>query len=369
MDREVRVNTKVEPRIDSKVDAKDELVTLLTDELKRIREKLTEIKIQVEQTSLTVDREQLRNTDLATELRTIQDNLETVPRQDIKMKYDEALDARFRLTTMRGQLEKFQATRDNLEQQQTLLSRVLSRIQGAEALAAADEGREGIKGMANIVRVIQAQEEERQRLARQMHDGPAQSLTNFILQAEICQRLFDRNPQRAAEELIGLKDAASVTFQKVRDFIFDLRPMMLDDLGVIPTVRRYVDSFREKNDVEVHLDIVGEERRLETHREVIIFRAIQELMVYARDNANASEINIRLDMSGPRITAVVEDDGRGFDSEAMESGGDGSQEGRIQGMITLKEKYELVHGTVEVTSSENDGTVVRLELPASDDSA
>jgi two-component system sensor histidine kinase DegS len=90
-----------------------------------------------------------------------------------------------------------------------------------------------------------------------MHDGPAQSLTNFILQAEICQRLFDRNPERAAEELDNLKTAASVTFQKVRDFIFDLRPMMLDDLGVVPTVRRYVDSFKEKTDIGTDLEIMG----------------------------------------------------------------------------------------------------------------
>src|SRR5690349_15472456 len=110
MDRDLRANMRSDAKAEPKLDAKDELVTLLTDELKQIREKLTEIKVQVEQTTLVVDREQLRNTDVATELRTIQDNLETVPRQDIKSKYDEALDARFRLTTMRGQLEKFQAT-------------------------------------------------------------------------------------------------------------------------------------------------------------------------------------------------------------------------------------------------------------------
>src|SRR5690606_9320669 len=120
-------------------------------------------------------------------------------------------------------------------------------------------------------------------------------LTNFILLAEICQRLFDRNPERAAEELANLKNAASVTFQKVRDFIFDLRPMMLDDLGVVPTVRRWVDSIREKSDLNIQLEIVGEERRLEEqHKEVLIFRAVQELVTYARDYAGATQIRIRL---------------------------------------------------------------------------
>ncbi len=353
---------------DARADAKEELMDVVTTELKRIKDKLTEIKVQIDQTQLVVDREQLRNTDIATELRTIQDNIETVPRQDIKFKYDEALDARFRLTTMRGQLEKFQATHDSLEGEAQILSRVVGLVQGADSITTGDEGQTTAKGPTNIVRVIQAQEEERQRLARQMHDGPAQSLTNFILQAEICQRLFDRNPARAAEELDNLKTAATVTFQKVREFIFDLRPMMLDDLGVVPTVRRYVDSFREKNDIDVRLDIMGEERRLESHREVMLFRGIQELMVHARDYANASQLSIKLDMSGNRIKAVIEDDGRGFDADnALDNPEETHGDARVQGLTMLKEKFELVHGTVNVASSENEGTTIRLELPVSDE--
>ena len=351
---------------EAKADARDDLVTTMTDELRRIREKLTEIKIQIEQTNITVDREQMRNADIATELRTIQDNLETVPRQDIKTKYDEALDARFRLTTMRAQMEKFQATRDHLEQEQALLVKMLTRLQGTATLTDGGGGGAPAPG-ANIVRIVQAQEEERQRLARQMHDGPAQSLTNFILQAEICQRLFDRNPARAAEELGNLKEAASVTFQKVRDFIFDLRPMMLDDLGVVPTVRRYIDSFREKNDIDVRLDIMGEERRLESHREVMLFRAIQELLALARDYATPAQIVIKLDMSGQHIRASVEDDGRGFDVESGFSGDDNYRDSRVDVLMTLREKFELVHGSITVQSNETDGTMVRLELPASDD--
>ena len=351
---------------EAKADARDDLIGIMTDELRRIREKLTEMKIQIEQTNLVVDREQMRNADIATELRTIQDNLETVPRQDIKVKYDEALDARFRLTTMRAQMEKFQATREHLEQEQALLVKMLTRLQGATTLADGDDAGGPTPG-GNIVRIVQAQEEERQRLARQMHDGPAQSLTNFILQAEICQRLFDRNPARAAEELGNLKEAASITFQKVRDFIFDLRPMMLDDLGVVPTVRRYVDSFREKNDIDIRLDIMGEERRLESHREVMLFRAVQELLAVARDYAAPSQIVIKLDMSGQRIRASVEDDGRGFDVESGFSGDDNYRDSRVDVLMTLREKFELVHGSVTVQSNETDGTMVRLELPASDD--
>lgn len=357
--------TDREYRADSR--SRDDLVENLTAEMKRVRDKLTELKVQVDQTQLVVDREQQRNNDVFTELRAIQDNIDTVPRQDIKQKYDEAIEARFRLTTMRGQLEKFVSTREQLEREQSLLRDMLQRMQGVDILPAnsGDEPKDTGKSL-NIVRIIQAQEEERQRLARQMHDGPAQSLTNFILQAEICQRLFDRSPARAAEELNNLKTVAGVTFQKVRDFIFDLRPMMLDDLGVVPTVRRYVDSFREKNDIEIKLDIFGDERRLATHREVMIFRGIQELLVLARDYANPTEISVRLDVGNTVVKIAVQDNGRGFDVEAALNGEEGYQDPRVQSLITLKEKFELIRGTVSMVSNEADGTVVRLELPVND---
>ena len=122
-----------EYRADSR--SRDELIDNLTAEMKRIRDKLNEFKIQIDQTQLVVDREQQRNNDVFTELRTVQDNIETIPRQDIRTKYDEAIEARFRLTTMRGQLEKFVSTREQLEQEQVILRDLLQRMQGVDLIA------------------------------------------------------------------------------------------------------------------------------------------------------------------------------------------------------------------------------------------
>lgn len=348
--------------------AREELISMLTAEVKRVREKLNEIKIQVDQTQIVVEREQTRNNDIMAELRTVQDNIETVPRQDIRQRYDDALEGRYRLLTMKAQVEKFTSIREQLETELNILRDVLGRLQGIEALpapsTASDETPESARGGGiNFVRIVQAQEEERQRLARQMHDGPAQSMSNFILQAEICQKLFDRNPARAAEELDSLKSTASITFQKIREFIFDLRPMMLDDLGVVPTVRRYVDSFKDKNDVKVRLDILGDERRLESHREVLIFRSIQELMGMARDYANAEQLTIRLDLTGNSGRILIQDNGRGFNAEGAFAGEDGAHDPRVSALVTLREKFELVRGSVAVESSETEGTSVRIELP------
>jgi two-component system sensor histidine kinase DegS len=232
-------------------------------------------------------------------------------------------------------------------------------------LESPDEGDSKRGGALDVIGIIRAQEEERERLARAMHDGPAQSLTNFILQAEICQRLFDRDPDRAAEELNNLKTNASKTFQKVRDFIFDLRPMMLGDLGVLPTIRRYVESYREKTDIDVVLDISGEERRLEQYREVMIFRGVQDVMGMARDYASPGEIQLDVVLNPDMIQVTIEDDGRGFDSEDMfeRAEEEGHTDARVQALNMLKNQFELVGGDVSVRSDESDGTIVRLELP------
>ncbi len=95
-------------------------------------------------------------------------------------------------------------------------------------------------------------------------------------------RLLDADPVQAKEELANLKNSALGTFQKVRNFIFELRPMMLDDLGLIPTIRKYVDAFKEQTGMDTSLTVTGTERRLEPYLEVMIFRAIQELLGQCR---------------------------------------------------------------------------------------
>jgi two-component system, NarL family, sensor histidine kinase DegS len=346
------------------VSPKDEIIDMINREVTSLKRRMGEVKDHIESQQNQVEREQNRYSHLATELRTIKDNLDTTPRTDIRDKYEEALESRFRLTTMRSQMEKSESNFDYMRQVLNLMQQVLTKVQGMSDTPPQEDISEKPKsGQFDIIGIIRAQEEERQRMARAMHDGPAQSLTNFILQTDICQRLFDRNPDRAAEELNNLKATASKTFQKVREFIFDLRPMMLDDLGVAPTVRRYVESYGDKSDIEVNLDILGDERRLENYLEVMIFRAIQDVMGLARDYANPTEINVKLDMSSRIARISVEDNGRGFDSEGIFDGRGGNEDARVQALMMLKGKFELVGGTIDVRSRENEGTTVRLELP------
>ena len=134
----------------------------------------------------------------------------------------EALEAQQRLFVMRGQMEKLQSEQMHLRNYLDRLEQLKANFVETPLL---DDGQEGPDAAELIESVIQAQEAERHRLSRKMHDGPAQALSNFILQAEIAQRLFDMDMEQAREELEELKETASETFIKVRDFIFELRPI------------------------------------------------------------------------------------------------------------------------------------------------
>ncbi len=136
--------------------------------------------------------------------------------------------------------------------------------------------------------MIQAQENERLWVSRQIHDGPAQTMTNLVLRAEICERLLDLDIARAKSELSGLKSIVNTTLQDTRRFIFDLRPMILDDLGLEPTLRRYIQQFTDKFKVEVGVTINGMNGRLPSQLEVAIFRIVQEALMNVAKHAHAN---------------------------------------------------------------------------------
>ncbi len=348
--------------------SKEELLEEIRGEYDRIQLQLREISSLIEHSQIEVDKLSQRNQSVAMHLRQVEDNFDTLPREDIKSAYEMTQDARQRLLTMRGQLEKLQSDQANLEHFSNVLRRVLELVEGAGVMKSAKvKGRIADPDAANlIIRIVEAQEGERQRLSRQMHDGPAQSLTNFILQAEICQRLFDRDdPQRASEELGNLRASATGTFQKVREFIEELRPMMLDDLGLVPTVRRYVSNFQEKTGITVQLNLSGEERRFESHLEVMMFRGLQELLNNARDHAGASHITVNLDLGLDTIVGQVEDNGRGFDVEAAMRFDDTGGEHKKIGLATLRERLELIGGVIDISSEENRGSRISITIPSS----
>lgn len=316
---------------------------------------LHEVTLMIEQSQVEVGKLTQRNAAITAHLQRVQSQGNAADIEEVRMAYSSALDAQQRLFVMRGQLEKLQSDQSHLEQYSTSLKEILSLLQSRDVNTSG--GASPKSQPAGMEMIIQAQEAERQRLSRQMHDGPAQALSNFILQTEIAMRLMDVDATQAREELSSLKASAMGTFQKVRNFIFELRPMMLDDLGLIPTIKRYVDSFKEQTGMDVTLTVTGQERRLETYLEVMVFRAVQELLGNAARHSQASLIKTQLDISENAIKVVVDDNGKGFSSEILEKG-------NSLGLGLIRERVEMLSGTFELSTMVGKGTRVTFSLPA-----
>lgn len=341
-----------------------QVIEQTNQEFEQIQKELKEIEILIRQSTSEVEKLAQRNAQLTNKVRTMEGNIETMPRQDIKEIYTAAQEAQMRLFMMRGQVEQLQSRQENLKRFAESLRQIL---EVSRALVPSDEGSglkkgggDGAGEVSGIVRIINAQESERQHLANQLHDGPAQSLTNLILQAEICERLFDTDPVRARTELTELKEAVNNTFQKVREFIFDLRPMMLDDLGLIPTLKKSIEDYRQKTAIACNLTISGKDQRLPPHTEVTVFRVVQQLLSNVRDHAQATHVQISLDVTNERVTAAIEDDGSGFDViEAMTA----SRQRKTIGLSTMQERIEMLGGEIQIDSALGKGTRVEFWIP------
>lgn len=332
----------------------------LQGELDQSRRALKEIKLMLEQSQAELTKLTQRSSAINAHLQQVQTQFETMPRADIRSAYNAALDAQQRLLVMRGQLEKLQSDQGNLQKYVQFLEKTVQLVNEG-GLTSGKKARNS--GSQVLELVIKAQEAERQRLSRQMHDGPAQALSNFIVQTEIASRLFDLDASRAKEELTNLKNAAMSTFQKVRVFIFELRPMMLDDLGLYPTIRRYVDAFKEQTGVEVTVNLKGQERRFEPYQEVMIFRALQELMGNAarhnEDYGGKLQITVTVSPEDNLVKVMVNDNGKGFDPSSIE-------DSNGVGLKLIRERVDMLGGYMEIDSAPGQGCKVSFQVPSLD---
>jgi len=316
---------------------------------------LKEITLMLEQSRVEVGKLTQRNAAVTANLKQVQGQIDKIPCEEIQTAYDTAMEAQQRLFVMRGQLEKLQGDQAHLERYGSILERLKNGI----SAGGVDGGKSDRSASSSVEMLVTVQEAERQRLSRQMHDGPAQALSNFILQTEIALKFFDIDAEKARAELGNLKVAAMSTFQKVRNFIFDLRPMMLDDLGLPPTILRYADMFKEQAGVEISVTITGSERRLESYVEVMVFRSMQELLINAVHQNQATLVKIQLDMGDTFVKLSLDDNGKGFDTDAL------GKEVNL-GLKLIKERTEMLGGAFEINSSPGKGARVTLSIPVHD---
>ncbi|MEZ0241333.1 MAG: sensor histidine kinase [Chloroflexota bacterium] len=209
------------------------------------------------------------------------------------------------------------------------------------------------------MRIVEAQEAERSRLAREVHDGPAQALANAVFQVEIVERTLDRDEALARGELQLLREILTRELRSVRAYLSQLRPPVLADLGLSGAIHEAADLVGSAVGATVAVDIDEGLDDLPEPVEIVILRVIQEALQNVRKHAAAAGIRVRVNQEGATWVVEVRDDGRGFDPDAVEVAGR-----RNFGLQFMRERAQLIGARFEVRSRPDLGTVVRMAIPS-----
>lgn len=337
----------------------------VVEEIKKIKQ----LVIQVIEEEELLDREVRKARQRLSE---VSMHFDKYSEEEVRKAYEYAHNLQVKLQMTRQLEKQLRERRDELERrvvgiQETIeradrlvsqVTVVLHYLQGdlkniTEFIADANEKQEfGLK-------IIEAQEEERKRISREMHDGPAQLLANAMMRSDLIEKIYrERGMEEALEEIRVLKQTVRDALYEVRHIIYDLRPMALDDLGLVPTLKKYlqtVEGYNAVKNLRIDFIFIGTERRLDSKMEVALFRLVQESVQNAIKHAKTNEIEVKLEMNRTNVNVVIKDNGVGFDPSVKKEGSFG-----IRGM---KERVELLDGKMEIQSQIGVGTCVMISVP------
>lgn len=216
-------------------------------------------------------------------------------------------------------------------------------------------------------RISEIQEEARRKLARDLHDGPAQSVGAIAMRVNFARRLAGRDPKSASDELYKIEELARRTSKEIRQMLFTLRPLVLESEGLVAALKDLAEKVSETHDQKVLIEAEqGVVDRLEVGKQGVIFFIVEEAVNNARKHAQADRIWIRLTGNGELAFLEVQDDGIGFDVSQVNE----NYEGRGSlGMINLRERSELVNGILDISSSVGQGTLIKVTIPLTKEAA
>jgi two-component system sensor histidine kinase DegS len=294
--------------------------------------------------------------------------------EDIKAAYEVAISLQLQLTIAREKESHHKARRDELQKR---VKNVDKQVERAETIVSQmNVVLEYLSGDLNQVtrilesaknrqllglKIILAQEEERKRIAREIHDGMAQTMANVVLRTEIAERMLTKQEFTAVkEELVDLKGQVRGGLEEVRKIIFNLRPMALDDLGIVPTLRKYVQDFEEKTKIRTQFHLVGRDTRFPSGLEIAIFRLVQEALSNVVKHAKATYVNVELALEKENVKIYIVDNGIGFDVEMTHKI---ITKGNNFGLLGMRERVELLEGTMDINSEKDSGTKITMLIP------
>ena len=210
-----------------------------------------------------------------------------------------------------------------------------------------------------ISEITRAQEEERRRIARELHDDTAQALATLSLDIEAIARARERLSEGTLEQLEQLRDKIGTIMEGVHRFSHDLRPGVLDQLGLLPALEWLADDVTINHGIDARVEVIGTKRRLSPEGELLLFRIAQEALSNVRKHSQATEAEIRVEFAPEEVRLAVTDNGQGFEIPEMLS--DFAGEGKL-GILGMHERARLLNGSFSVESEAGKGTTVSVEV-------
>ena len=341
-------------------------------EYKRIENELEVIKEMTLKVIKAVDQLQIQEKESRFKLMVVSKNIMEYKETDIRKAYETAKDLQVALATKRSEEQQLIEKRNENERR---LKVAMETARKAESLVS----RVGVVmdflsgGLQNLsiqiedikqkqllgIKIIKAQEEERKRVAREIHDGPAQIMANLVIKTELCEKLLDIDPSRVKEELQNLRKIARSSLGDVRKIIYDLRPMSLDDLGLIPTAQRFIANFMDETGIAITFQVLGEQTQLKSVVEIAAFRIMQESLNNIKKHAFAKSVDIKIEFCKEDIKMAIKDSGIGFNKEEVKPGDEESG----YGLMSMKERVELLNGKFDLATAPGKGTRVFVAIP------
>jgi PAS domain S-box-containing protein len=242
---------------------------------------------------------------------------------------------------------------------QSLAGQAAIAIENARLYEQVQAGRERLRQLTR--QVVSAQEEERRRLSRELHDELGQALTGIVFDlAGIEKELPSDVAPTVRERLAEASSLAAQADERVSELALDLRPYMLDDLGLVSALRWYVNRYARRVDIEVEMEAIDLDERLTPEVETALYRVVQEALTNVSKHAQANKVKIRLERTEAAVAAIVEDDGQGFDVETI-AGPAAPKRGA--GLLGIRERVTSLGGSVGIRSTKGHGTRLTIEIP------
>ena len=345
------------------------IVDNVSDEFQVKNEELQEVKREIEEVIGKVDKLQILDKNMRITLAEVSKISGEKAEKIMKKAYEEALEIRVEYITKQNEEKDLKRRRNSLEK---TLKNYLKNIEEADNTVNQINIALGyLEGdMANVeedsqmligIKILESQERERKRIAREIHDGPAQYIANTMMRIDFCKMVVQKDLNKGLKELDDLKNNVRKALKEVRGILFDLRPLSLEERGLNEAIKDMVNEISIESNICVNVTLNTMNYEIEHIIEIAVYRIIQEILNNIKKHSKAKEVSVRIECGKEYISFMVKDDGIGFDLK--ETMAKNKEKGTSYGLIGIFDRVTQLQGNIDIKSEHNRGTIYKIKLP------